>query len=313
LWGRCHEETGAPPYWPWAQIIRAAMQDVAVDALLASLGPGASDMADIVPEVRDRVPDLEPSARLEDAAEARWRMFDSIRRFIAALCRHRPVLILLDDVHWADSPSLRLLEFLAPEVADSRMLLVGTYRATELSRQHPLSDALGGLARVPHATRLHLTGLSPDEARAFIAVAAGTTPPAWLATSLQAQTEGNPLFLREIVRFLQQQGVFGAARSVPLAALPASIRIPEGVKEVIGRRLNLLSPICNEVMAIASVIGRTFSCDVLLLAAPSHTEEVTIEALDEAVTAHVIEETTDGTYQFTHNLVRMTLYDELRS
>ena len=195
-------------------------------------------MADILPEIRDLAPSLEPSAPLEDAAQARFRMFESIRQFIAGLNRDRTVLLVLDDLHWADTPSLRLLEFLAPEIADSRLLLIGTYRANELSRQHPLSDALGGLARVQHATRIHLAGLTAEEVHEFIAAATGTPPPAWLASSLHTQTEGNPLFLREIVRFLEQQGVFGSA---PCRHVPPAIRIPEGVKEVIGRRLNLLS------------------------------------------------------------------------
>ena len=126
---------------------------------------------------------------------------------------------------------------------------------------------------------------------------------------LYAQTEGNPLFLREIVRFLEQQGVFRA----PLSALPPAIRIPEGVKEVIGRRLNLLSAACNEMLALAAVIGRDFALDVLLHAAGRHGDDSLLDALDEALAAHVIEETTDGRYQFTHNLIRMTLYDELRT
>ncbi len=309
LWGRCHEEAGAPPYWPWVQIFRAALSGADPGALLADIGIGASDMADILPEIHDLAPGLEPSARLEDAAQARFRMFELIRQFIVGLNRDRAVLLVLDDLHWADTPSLRLLEFLAPELADSRLLLMGTYRANELSRQHPLSDALGGLARVRHATRIHLAGLTAEEVHEFITAASGTQPPAWLAASLYTQTEGNPLFLREIVRFLEQQGVFSA----PLAALPPAIRIPEGVKEVIGRRLNLLSPACNEMLALASVIGRDFALDLLQQVTGKIGDDSLLDALDEGVAAHVIEETTDGRYQFTHNLIRMTLYDELRT
>ena len=146
LWGRCHEEAGAPPYWPWVQIFREALSGADQRMVLADIGIGASDMADILPEIHDLAPGLEPSARLEDAAQARFRMFESIRQFIASLNSDRTVMLVLDDLHWADTPSLRLLEFLAPEFADNRLLLVGTYRANELSRRHPLSDTLGGLA-----------------------------------------------------------------------------------------------------------------------------------------------------------------------
>ena len=144
LWGRSHEEAGAPPYWPWVQVIRGALRTADAGALLNDVGNGASDIADIVPEIRDLVPDLEPSVRLADAAQARFRMFESIRQLFASLGGRRAAVVVLDNLHWADAPSLRLLEFLAPEIADSRLLLLGTYRPTELSRQHPLSDALGG-------------------------------------------------------------------------------------------------------------------------------------------------------------------------
>jgi predicted ATPase len=153
LWGRCHEESGAPPYWPLVQVIRGSLRDADPD-LLAGLGAGASDIADIVPEIRDLLPGLERSAPRGDPSEARFRMFESIRQLLASLCRRRTLLMVLDDVHWADAPSLRLLEFLAPELGSNRLLLVGTYRATELSRHHPLSNTLGALARVPHFARI---------------------------------------------------------------------------------------------------------------------------------------------------------------
>jgi class 3 adenylate cyclase/DNA-binding CsgD family transcriptional regulator len=305
VWGRCPEEAGAPPYWPWVQIIRAALQDADVD-FLGGLGAAAVDIADIVPEIRERISGLEPSAPLGDPAEARFRMFESIRQFLAGLGGRRTLLMLLDDLHWADAPSLRLLEFLASELARSRILLVGTYRATELSRRHPLSNTLGALARAPHFARLNLAGLNDEEVQAFIA-AAGATVPTGLAKTLHDQTEGNPLFLREIVRFLEQRGAL-AADGVSTAAM----RIPEGVTEVIGRRLNLLSAGCNEVLALAAVIGRDFACEVLQRAAAPLSEDMILEALDEAVAAHVVEEVAPERYRFTHNLIRMTLYDELR-
>ena len=311
LWGYCHEEAGAPSYWPWVQIIRGALRTAGARASLEELGDGAGDIAEIVPEIGTMFPGIEPPTRLDDAAQARFRMFDSIRQFIAALCSRQVMLIVLDDLHWADAPSLRLLEFLAPDVAGSRVMLIGTYRPTELSRRHPLSDTLGGLARARHAARINLGGLSAEEVHAFITATTGTKPPDWLSRALLRQTEGNPLFLREIVRFLEHQGLFNADRPMPLPALPPTIRIPEGVTEVIGRRLNLLSAQCNDILDLAAVIGRDFSHDLLLRAADQN-EQGLNDALDEALGAHVIQETTDRQYQFAHNLIRMTLYDELR-
>jgi DNA-binding CsgD family transcriptional regulator len=308
LWGRCPEEAGAPPYWPWVQIIRSALRIDEAPALLADIGVGANDIADIVPEIRDIVSHPQPVVRLEDAAQARFRMFESIRQLLASLSRRQPTLLVLDDLHLADAPSLRLLEFLAPDIGDARFITLGTYRPTELSRQHPLSDALGAMARAPNLVRISLGGLSAEEVRDFVAA---TTPhaPGWLTSSLYVQSEGNPLFLREIVHFLEQQGVLRTEGGVPLMALPAAIRIPEGVKEAIGRRLNLLSTACNETLALAAVIGRDFTHDVLLRAGGG---QQVIDALDEALAAHIIDETADGQYHFSHNLIRVTLYDELR-
>jgi predicted ATPase len=311
VWGRCHEEAGAPPYWPWAQILRTVVAATDEEELRAALDAGAGDIADIVPEIRARLPDLDPPTTLSDPSETRFRLFGSIARFLINVSRRQALVLVLDDLHWADVPSLRLLEFLAQEMADSRLLVVGTYRETALSRQHRLSDTLGALARVPHGVRLHLSGLNAEDVRRFVATAAGMVPPAWLTRAIHDQTEGNPLFVREVVRFLDQQGQFSGA--VLVGAGPTAIRLPEGVREVIGRRLNLVSAACNGILAVAAVIGREFTLDVLMRASQPRTEETVLDALDEALSAHIIEETRPEQYQFTHALVRVTLYDELRT
>ena len=311
VWGRCHEEAGAPPYWPWVQILRAVAAERNTDELRADLDAGASDIADIVPDIRARLPDLDPPATMGDPSGTRFRLFGSIARFLINTSRRQSLVLVLDDLHWADVPSLRLLEFLAQDMADSRLLVVGTYRLTELSRQHRLSDTLGALARVPHAVRLHLSGLNAEDVRRIVATAAGMAPPACLTSAIFSQTEGNPLFVREVVRFLAQEGHF--SNPGPGTAKPSAIRLPEGVREVIGRHLNLLPAACNEILATAAVIGREFTLDVLVRASQPRTEETILEALDEALAAHIVEESGPGVYQFTHALVRITLYDELRT
>ena len=284
--------------------------------LRVDLDTGAGDIASIVPEIRVALPDLDPPVALRDPSETRFRLFGAIARFLINASHRQPLVLILDDLHWADVPSLRLLEFLTQEMADSRLLVVGTYRETELSRQHRLSDTLGALARMPNIVRLHLSGLNTEEVRRFVATTAGIIPPVWLTSAIHAQTEGNPLFVREIVRFLDQQGHFSGATmdvNARSGTSPTTIRLPEGVREVIGRRLNLVSATCNEVLAVAAVIGREFMLDVLVAASQSRTEETVVDALDEALTAHIIEETGPDRYQFTHALVRITLYDELRT
>jgi DNA-binding CsgD family transcriptional regulator len=314
LWGRCYEEPGAPPYWPWVQVIRACAGDCDGAQLQALLGAGAGDLAEIVPELARRLPDLSLAPRPVEATQARFRLFDAIGGFWKRAAADAPQLLILDNVHWADTPSLRLLEFLAPEVGESRLLILLTYRDIELSRRHPLSDTLGALARAPRFQRLRLTGLNLGEASRFMAAASGRAVPPELVASVHSQTEGNPLFLAEVTRFLVQEGALDAEPASPLAAAgraAALRRIPEGVKEVIGTRLNRLSPLCNAVLTNAAAIGRAFATAVLgELAAVA--EDQLAGVLEEAVAAGVVEEATEpGSYQFSHALIRETLYEEI--
>lgn len=315
LWGRCNEEPGAPPYWPWLQVIRACAEARDDARLRTLLGSGSGDLAEIVPELAQRLPDLAPAPRLADAAQARFRLFDAIAGFWKRAAAETAHLLILDNLHWADTPSLRLLEFLAPEIGDSRLLVLATYRDIELSRRHPLSDTLGALARAPRFQRVRLTGLNLGESSRFMVAAAGRPVPAELLASVHSQTEGNPLFLAEITRFLMREGVLDAQPSSPSAiASPGAAprRIPEGVKEVIGTRLNRLSQPCNAVLANAAAIGRTFNTAVLTSLLDGMPEGELTAALEEALAAGVIEEAAEpGNYQFSHALIRETLYDEI--
>ena len=310
-WGRCHEEAGAPPYRPWAQILGTVAAAQETNELRADLGAGGPDIAEIVSEIRARLPDLDPPpAALSDPSETRFRLFGSIARYLVNHSRRHPLVVILDDLHWADAPTLRLLEFLTQETAGGRLLVVGIYRDTDVSRRHQLSDTLGALMRVPHVIRLHLAGLDIGDVSDFATTTAGMKLPPWLTKAIHGQTEGNPLFVREVVRFLEQEGYFNPASS---AIIPTTIRLPEGIREAIGRRLNLLSATCNDVLATAAVVGHEFRLDVLVRASRPHMEDAVLEALDEALAAHIVEETNPGLYQFTHTLLRITLYDELRT
>jgi DNA-binding CsgD family transcriptional regulator len=315
VWGRCYEEPGAPPYWPWVQVIRACAEGYDDARLQTMLGSGAGDLAEIVPDLARRVPDRPPAPHPADATQARFRLFDAIAGFWKRAAAEAPQLLILDNLHWADTPSLRLLEFLAPEVGDSRLLVLVTYRDIELSRRHPLSDTLGALARAPRFQRLRLRGLNLGESSRFMAAASGRLVPPELLASVHSQTEGNPLFLAEVTRFLVQEGVLDAGPSPALAITGRAgglRRIPEGVKEVIGTRLNRLSLPCNAVLANAAAIGRTFGTPVLGGLVEGLTEDQLTAALEEARGAGVIVEAAEsGSYQFSHALIRETLYDEI--
>jgi predicted ATPase len=148
LWGWCYEEAGAPPYWPWLQPLRSSIQQQDPEQLSSQMGVGAADIAEIIAEVREKLPGLEAPPALEPE-QARFRLFDSIATFLKNAAQTQPLVLVLDDLHWADKPSLLLLQFLARQLAGSRLLLVGCYRDVELSRQHPLSEALAQLSREP--------------------------------------------------------------------------------------------------------------------------------------------------------------------
>jgi len=285
LWGRCYEEAGAPPYWPWVQPIRSYSQQRAPEQLLAEMGPGAADIAEIVPEIRHKLTNLETPPSLEPE-QARFRLFNSITTFFKNAAHSQPLLLVLDDLHWADKPSLLLLQFLALEMGRSRLLVVGTYRDVELSRQHPLSETLAQLSREPVFRRELLRGLSREDTGDFVEVAAGLRPPQGLVESIYLHTEGNPFFMGEVVRLLAEQGEL---REVDIEESP-SIRIPEGVLEVIGQRLNRLSEQCNQTLVTAAVIGREFDFRLLIALSDGKTESQLLDAIDEGLEAYLIEE-----------------------
>ena len=273
------------------------------------------------------MPDLKSAPALEDPEQARFRLFDSITTFLKTAGQNKPLVLILDDLHWADKPSLMMLEFVARELSGARLLLVGTYRDVELSRRHPLAQTLGELTRQRLFQRVILRGLAQEDVDRFIEVTSGLTPPPGLVAAVYAQTEGNPLFVTEVVRLLVQEGELTteAARNReslrPGSGQAWTVRIPEGVREVIGRRLDRLSERCNETLTVASVIGREFDMGVLvrLVEGPSAmpgermSEDRMLEVLEEALAAQVIKELPQalGRYEFTHALIHETLAEEL--
>ena len=300
-----------PPYWPWVQAIRSYVRERDPDQLRSEMGAGAADIAEVVSDVKERLPDLKPPPQLESPEQARFRLFDSITAFLKSASQKQPLVLVLDDLHWADQPSLLLLQFVARELGNSRLLLVGTYRDVELSRQHPLAETLGELTRERLFQRVLLRGLSQQDVGRFIEVAAGVDPPLGLTEAVHAQTEGNPLFVTEVVRLLVQEGELTPERASQRDSW--TVRIPEGVREVIGRRLNRLSQRCNETLTIASIIGREFELRQLTPLVDDMTEDRLLDVLEEALSARVIEELpqTVGRYQFTHALIQETLIEEL--
>jgi DNA-binding NarL/FixJ family response regulator len=302
-WGHSFESEGAPAYWPWVQILREWIHALDPASVGAALGRGATDVALILPEVRDLVPDL-PDSLPVDPAQVRFRLFDSVTTLLRRTA-HAPSVLVLDDLQWADEPSMLLLELLAGQLADAPILVVGTYRDVELTPDHPLSRVLGGMLRRSHVQRLVLDRLSPDEVVQLVAETPGM--PRVAETVLQ-RAEGNPLFVGEMLQLLQADG-----RDLSADASARTL-VPPTVHDVIRRRLSRLSDACRRVLTVAAVIGP--ECDLRTLQAVSpQDDDETVDALDEAEALRIITplpSTGPGLQlRFTHVLVRDSLYDSL--
>lgn len=305
LWGRCHEQQGMPPFWPWVQAIRSYVREREPEQLRSDMGAGLSVIAEIVPDVSELLPDLKPPPELDSPEQARFRLFDAITTFLKKVSvQSKALVLILDNLHWADKPSLLLLEFLSQELSDSQMMVIGTYRDIDLSRQHPLAETLGELTRSRLFQRVVLRGLSLEDERQLIQVTSGSQPNQAFVELVHSRTEGNPLFIGEVMRMLEQEG--------NVTWEDADVRIPEGVREVIVRRLNRLSDQCNHVLTVASVIGREFDFDLLSRVTDSSDDDL-LDVVDEALRARVIEQVPEGAerYQFTHALIQQTLSEEL--
>ncbi|MFC4705958.1 helix-turn-helix transcriptional regulator [Paraburkholderia caffeinitolerans] len=315
LWGRCNEQPGAPPYWPWLQIMRAWLAGRDEETLRAVPVSTVAPIAEIFPEIRQRIVDLAPLLPTPDPQQQRFRLFDAWTGFWKFAAATEPLLLIIDNLHWADASSLGFLEFLAPEVADHRILLLATYRDVELDRQHPLSATLGDLARYAHFHRFHLAGFDRRETEAMVALSGGKGIAPRLLDTIHSQTEGNPLFIAETIRLLIQEGTLehGMARppTEPHPAAPC-VRIPEGVKQIIGRRLDHLSPPTNRVLERAALIGRIFELRLLRYLLDEALAIHFNDAIEEALRSRILEPGEQpGCFQFSHALIRETLYDEI--
>lgn len=307
LWGRAWEDAGAPAYWPWIQVLRTYLRQTDPEVARAHLGTGAADIAQMLREVRDLFPEL-PTPPAVDSHEARFQLFDSTATFLRTAAAAQPMLIVLDDLQAADTSSLRLLRFVAGQLTDMRMLVACTYRDTELTASHPLTDTIVALSREPATRILAIGGLGRGALRQLIGATAGREPNAQVVSALARGTKGNPLWVGEAVRLLSTEG-----RLEQLARAPTGhVAVPPGVRATIGRRLDQLGGATRALLSVGAIVGPEFDADLLGTIAgvdPAALEQ----ALEEAVRESLLVEVTGvvGRYRFSHDLVRETLYDEL--
>ncbi len=293
LWGRCWEGSGAPAYWPWIQLARTLVR--------------VGDPAAVPTEVARLVEISGPAAVAETAPApatetARFRLFDSMCGFLADAAADRPLVLLLDDLHWADRPSLLMLQFLARGLADAPVLIAGTYREAEVRGDEERREVIGSILRL--ARHLPVRGLDVAEAAELIRGHRATASER-IIDRLHETTGGNPFFLDEIVRLLVVENRFADVEQ-------GRVPLPHGVREVVRERLRRLDPATVEVLQVAATLGSQFQLAVMEQVLDLSREQL-VEALGRAAVHGVLADTpmTPGGYSFAHGPVQQTLYEDI--
>jgi tetratricopeptide (TPR) repeat protein len=307
VWGRCWEAGGAPAYWPWVQALRALVRGVDSEQLRSQLGAGAPFVAQIVAEVAEMLPDVRPPAPME-AEGARFRLFDAVAAFLRNAGAGQPLMVVLDDLHAADAPSILLLRFVARELGEARVLMLGAYRDMELDRGHPLAVALAELSREPATRHVPLSGLDEAGVARLIQEITGVIPRETVVAAIHHCTEGNPLFVGEVARLLATEG------RLERAGDPAglTLTIPAGIRAVIGRRMARLPEQCGKLLGLASVFGRDFWLPPLEQLSGLSAGEL-LDDLDDGISTGMVAAVpgVPGRLRFSHALIRDALYEDI--
>jgi class 3 adenylate cyclase len=308
LFGRCDEGL-AMPYQPFVEALSHYLHHAPPAELLTGLGHLGGELARLVPELAEVVAGL-PSPLRSDPETERYRLFEAMASWLGAASADEPLVVVLDDLHWATQPTLLLLRHVIRATSPAHLLVVGIYRHTEPDPAHSLADLLADLRRTAGVERLMLDGLGEVEVTALLEAAGHSVGDntRGLARIIRAHTEGNPFFVGELVRHATESGALDQQGDGSLGLLG----IPEGVHEVVLRRLGRLSETANQVLATAAVVGAEFD-HAVVAAVTCLGEEAVAEALEETLAAGLIKEVIGATlrFRFRHQLVRASLYTSL--
>jgi len=297
-WGRGFEDGSAPAFWPWNTGLRRFLEQAGSDAVAAAAGSWGAELAHVFPVLCEHLPDLAPSPGSESDG-ARFQLFEIVSRFLAAVARPAGLVVVLDDLHWADRPSLKLLEFVASALGDARLLVIATFRDTEVERDDACGATVSKIGREPSARRLVLGGLTREECSRWLGLTTLAGDAAALAPALHRETNGNPFFVGEIVQLLATDETKGREPR----------RIPHGARGVIARRLDRLGDACRETLAVAALSGDPF--DVGMLAEVLGVEPAGHLARALRAGIAVQHEGRAGRWGFAHALIRRVLACEL--
>ncbi|MGH9118966.1 MAG: serine/threonine-protein kinase PknK [Acidimicrobiales bacterium] len=313
LYGSCDEGLQIP-YQPFATALAQAVDDALDAGGVPLLGRHPADLARLVPHLATRLPQLQPSATGDPDAD-QHRLFDAVADWLRSITSVIPLLLVLDDLHWATRPTLQLLRHLVQVLDPAPLLVVGTYRDTESGRRRSLDELLTDLYRLPGVERTTLDGLSTGDVVELLALATGRelAPAARaVARAVRAETGGNPFLARQFLRHLIDTGTLTTDDHARWTVLEVAepLGIPEGVREVMARRLGRLSDDARQAIEVAAVAGNEFELPVLT-AALEVDEDTVLTGLEEAVGARLLTETGPFRFRFVHALIRSSIIDGL--
>jgi DNA-binding SARP family transcriptional activator/class 3 adenylate cyclase/tetratricopeptide (TPR) repeat protein len=299
LAGSCNEET-LVPYQPFVEALRHYVASCPPAELAVQVSPRREQLATIVPELEDARTAHAPTGLV--AEQERFRLFDAVSSLLTDAAHLRPLVLFLDDLHWADQPSLLLLRHLARSAKDAPLMVLGTYRPVEVGEEHPLAEALAELRRARTVERVSLSGLGQAEVAAVIAGRGGQQAPRDFVRRVTDRSEGNPFFIEELLHDIGPEADWEAA----------STGVPDSVKDLLVRRLRGLGDDCRRALSVAAVAGRDFELDVLERVL-EHPRDRLIDLVEEAIAADVLVEPPQsvGRLSFSHALFRETIYEQL--
>ena len=310
LQGGCYEFEATTPYLPFVEALRGWVRGRDTEKLRAALGGMAPELAKLAPEIEAKLGPLPPNPELSPGDE-RLRLFDHVVRLLAALADDGGLLLVLDDLHWADHGTLALLHYLLRQTRETRLMVLGMYREAELDRTHALQKSLVEWNRERLATRVPLGRLSLDDTAAMLAGMFGqdTVSPDF-AAALHRETEGNPFFVEEVVKALIEQGQIYREGGEWQRHEVRELAIPQSIKAAVSRRLERLTAATTEVLQTAAALGKVFEFRELA-AATSVAESPLLDALDEASASQLIRSESGENFAFTHDKIREVLHEEL--
>ena len=313
LFGRCYEAGGSIPYVPFVEMLEQALALMPPDIVREDLGEDAPEVARMVPQLRRRFPDIGDPLELPPEQQRRY-FFNAVGSFVARGSNRFPLLLVLDDVQWADEPTLLLTEHMAELLPGLRVLAVGTYRDVELDVSRPLATTLERLLRARLVERIAVRRFDRATVAAMIEAMAGRPAPDVVVDAIVGETEGNPFFVEEVYRHLVEDGrLFDAAGDFRTDIVVDELDVPESVRLVVGRRLARLGDSAQRVLAAGAVVGRGFPFRLLEELVDVGAAKL-LDVLEAAEAAHVIvAEERDGEvhFSFGHELIRQTLLASL--